>query len=97
MQLPKGLSLSLMQTKWAAILNPFLSNPSLASVILPNVSLINGNNTINHMLGRALTGWRVIRISGSSSLYDEQDSNPQPDLTLLLHSSAAVVVTLEVF
>jgi hypothetical protein len=97
MQLPKGLSLPLMQTKWAAILDALLGNPSLNSLILQNVSLSSGANTINHTLGRTLTGWRIIRLRASATMYDQQDSNPHPDLTLVLVSSASAVVDLEVF
>lgn len=97
MQLPKGLTLPLLQTKWAAILNPLLGNPSLDSLILENVSLNNGTNVINHTLGRKLQGWRIIRIGGAATIYDQQDSNQTPSLTLVLVSNAAVVVSLEVF
>jgi len=97
MQLPKGLTLPLLQTKWAAILNPLLGNPSLDSVILQNVSLAIGTNTINHTLGRKLQGWRIILINGAATIYDKQGSNQTPDLTLVLVSNAAVMVSLEVF
>lgn len=97
MNLPKGLTLPLMQTKWAGILNPLIGNPSLATRILPNQPLINGSNVINHGLGKALTGWRIVRLRASASVFDTQDSNPKPELTLLLTSSAAVVADIEVF
>ena len=97
MQLPYGLGLSQMQTKWRSILNPLLGNPSLQSLIIPDISLVMGSNTINHTLGRKLTGWRIIRINAVSNIYDTQDQNTMPDLTLLLISSAPCVVSLEVF
>lgn len=78
-------------------MDPVLANPSLNSSILANVSLVNGSTTINHGLGRPLQGWRIVRINGSASVYDTQNNNPQPALTLLLTSSAAVEVSLEVF
>jgi|SRR5687768_8805933 hypothetical protein len=97
MQLPKGLTLPLLQAKWAAILNPLLGNPSLDSLILENVSLASGTNTINHTLGRKLQGWRIILINGAATIYDKQGLNQTPDLTLILVSNAAVIVSLEVF
>lgn len=97
MLLPLGLDISLMQTKWASILNVLLKNPSLKSSILKSVSLASGSNTINHQLGRALTGWRIVRQRASATIYDTQDSNSYPDLTLLLTASGAVVVDIEVF
>lgn len=96
-QLPWGLSLSQMQTKWASILNPLLGNPSAQSIILPNVMLASGLNVVNHKLDKPLTGWRIIRINASATIYDSQDQNKMPDLTLLLNSSAPCMVSLEVF
>lgn len=97
MKLPKGLAFPLMQTRWAGLLDPLLGNPSVNSLILTEISLAIGSNSVNHTLGRKLTGWRVIRIRSAASIYDTQDSNQMPELTLLLTSSAAVVVDLEVF
>ncbi len=101
MQLPylqSGVGpLNQLQTLWRSVLNPFLSNQSLQSNILPNVSLVSGLNTINTGLGRALTGWRIIRINAAATIYDQQSQNTTPALTLLLNSSAPCVVSLEVF
>lgn len=89
--------LMLMQTKWAAILNPFMANPSLQSNILSNIPLANGTTVVNHMLGRNLLGWRVVRQRAQASIHDSQDSNQTPSLTLTLVSNAAVNIDLEVF
>ena len=97
MQLPKGLSLGLMQTRWAAMLDVLLGNPSLQNTILSGIDLVTGANTINHGLGRSLQGWRIVRQRGVASLYDTQDNNPRPMLTLQLMSSAPVTVDIEVF
>lgn len=100
MQLPyiqtEGV-LTMIQTKWRSILNPFLANPSLQSIILKDIALINGTTTINHLLGRTLTGWRIIRINAAATIYDKQATNQSPDLTLVLVSNAACTVSLEVF
>lgn len=90
-------SMSLMQNTWATILQPFLNNPSLKSIILPQVQLAVGSNTINHRLQRKIQGWRIIRLRGQASIYDTQDGNTSPTLTLLLTSDAAVSVDLECF
>ena len=96
--LPQGLPLSQMQTKWAAILNVLLGNAQLNRSVLKKVSLAIGYNTINHGLGRDLQGWSVCRIRNvATSLYDTQDLNQMPDLTLVLHSTAATVVDIEVW
>lgn len=95
--LPMGLDLSMMQQKWKSILDELLGNPSLDSSILKGVSLSSGANVINHKLGRKLQGWKVVRQRASATLYDTQDSNPNPQLTLFLTASGAVVVDLEIF
>jgi hypothetical protein len=89
--------MSLMQTRWATEINPLLRNPSLQSIILPSIALASGSNTINHLLGRKLTGWRIVRQRAAASIYDTQDANPRPELTLTLTSSAAAVCDIEVF
>lgn len=89
--------LSLMQSAWATQLNPVLANPLTSSVILQNVSLSTGDNVINTTLGRKLQGWYIVRQRAAASIYDKQDSNNMPALTLVLNASAPVVVDLAVF
>lgn len=95
--LPQKLPLDMMQTQWAAQLNPIIANPALNNLILKNVSLVTGTNVINHRLARPLQGWNPTRIRSSASIYDMQDTNPTPSLTLILVSDANVVVDLVVF
>lgn len=87
----------LLQNSWASQLNPLLDNPSLKSIILENIVLTSGTNVVNHKLGRKLQGWRIVRQRSAASVYDNQDANQQPALTLVLVSSANVSVNLEVF
>ena len=89
--------LSLMQGSWDSQLNPMLANPSLKCIILKNVELVSGSNVVNHLLGRKLQGWRIVRQRAAASIHDNQDNNQSPALTLLLISSAPVSVDLEVF
>lgn len=89
--------LGMLQTKWASILNPIVNAQQNKSIILENVSLINGITKVNHLLGRKLQGWKIVRQRASASIYDTQDSNSTPELTLSLVSNAAVVVDIEVF
>lgn len=87
----------LLQSSWSSVLNPILQKEILNSLILKNISLVSGNNTINHRLGRTLQGWIIVRQRSSASFYDVQDSNLTPDLTLVLHSSGSVSIDLLVF
>lgn len=97
MQLPRNIPLPLMQTRWAAILDPLIANPPNSPTILKNVLLSNGTTVVNHLLGQTLQGWKVIRQRAAASIYDAQDNNQTPDITLVLISNAAVSVDLEVF
>lgn len=86
-----------MQNQWAAILNPLLTNPANATVLLKSVSLTTGTNSVNHLLGRPLIGWNIVRQRSSATFYDQQDTNPTPEVTLTLVSSANCVVDIQVF
>lgn len=89
--------LSLMQTNWASKINPIISNPISNGILLKEQSLTTGSNTINHKLGRKLQGWFIVRQRAAASVYDTQDSNSLPNLTLTLTSSVNVIVDLYVF
>ena len=80
------VSLSLLQSNWASLLDPLLDNPITKGLILENVQLVSGTNTTNHKLGRKLQGWWIVRQRGAATMYDTQDSNPTPAVTLKLHS-----------
>lgn len=95
--LPQQLDWEVARTRWKSILDVLLGNPSLDCSILPSVALINGTTVVNHLLGRKLTGWRIVGINAVATIYDKQSSNQTPDLTLVLTSNAAVTVSLEVF
>ena len=88
----------LMQTQWASQINPVLSFPLNNARIIKNISLLSGNNNINHGLGRKLQGWFVTRMKNAFvQLYDLQDTNQMSDLTLILNSSGAGSIDLVVF
>jgi len=89
--------LSLLQTGWAAQINPVITNPANQTNILKNIVLASGDNTINHLLGRVLQGWFVVGQNASATFYDKQSSNAMPDKTLVLNASGAVTINLGVF
>lgn len=86
-----------IQDNLGRTLNPLTNQPLNSGNILTSVTLVTGANSINHKLGRPLVGWFVTRIRASATLYDTQDTNKTPNLTLNLVSSANVVVDLFVF
>jgi hypothetical protein len=89
--------LSLLQTRWRSILNALIGLPQLNSSIVANVQLKAGSNSVNTGLQQALQGWSIVRQRGPATIYDLQDSNQTPNLTLTLVSSAAVSVDILVF
>lgn len=86
-----------LQSNIISAVNPILANPIVSGTILTSVSLVVGSNTISHNLNRNLQGWIIIRQRALSQIYDTQDSNPNPSITLILVASSAVVVDLYVF
>jgi hypothetical protein len=93
----KDTDLQLMQSAWAAQINPVLGNPITQGTLIRNVALVTGANAINHKLGRALQGWVLTRQRASAAVYDTQDTNTHPELTLNLISSAPIVADIYVF
>lgn len=77
--------------------NPFIQNPANNSVIIKSHSLVVGSNTINTGLNQTLTGWEIIRQRAKAIIWDDQDNNPNPTLTLILVSDTAVSIDLLVF
>lgn len=98
MQLPlqqtTNSDLSKLQTKWKSILDPVIASPMVGVSVLPNISLANGTNVINHKLGQMQQGWFLVDIQGVATVYRNAPFNA---LTLSLHSSAAVTVSIGVF
>jgi hypothetical protein len=102
-QLQQGISQSFNQLNLASqgiqsAINPILANPLVFGQILVKQVLTSGSNTINHGLDGTLQGWFIVRFHGAfAQIYDTQDSNPIPGVTLLLHASAGVTVDIYVF
>lgn len=88
----------LLQTTWSTQLNPLLAQPISSGQILKSVVLASGANIINHKLSRKLQGWFLVRVHNNfAQIYDTQDSNLTPQLTLLLNASTGVTVDIFVF
>lgn len=89
--------LMLLQTNWALKLNPVIDLPMNSGNFLKSISLVSGSNQINHLLSRKLQGWFLVRKRASADIYDTQDSNTTPSITLSLVSDATVSVDIFVF
>lgn len=88
---------NMMQTRWASILNPIIQLPLNKGLIRQSITLTTGSNTINHLLGRKLQGWFLVRQRAAANIYDDQDNNQSPGITLVLVSDADVTVDIYVF
>lgn len=95
--LAQKLPLDQMQTKWAAAINPVLSNALIDGQLLEGIKLVNGVTVINHGLGRKLQGWFIVGINAAATVFDNQATNQMPQLTLSLTSNAACTVSLWCF
>lgn len=88
--------LSMLQTRWASVINPLLRNSLNNGTLLTDIVLAVGDNTINHLQGHTLNGYIIAGMQGGfSQIYDKP--SPMPKLTLILNSSASVTVSLVVF
>lgn len=90
-------TISLMFNKWKSILDPIIKLPTNNSNLLRGIKLVTGTNSVNHLLGRNLQGWALVRVRAAGSIYDSQDANPTPNLTLQLVATGNVVVDILVF
>lgn len=86
--------LQLLQNSWAKQLNPVLGLSQLDGVMLENISLSIGANTINHLLSRQMIGWYLTDQNAPASIYRSQALNSK---TLTLTSDAAVTVNIWAF
>lgn len=82
---------SLMQTSWKSQIDPLIINSITKGNQKSNVSLIIGENVINHLLGRNMIGWFITDITSGAQVYRSQ---PMNDKTLVLTSNAIATVNI---
>lgn len=78
-------------------LDPITAVPLLDGVLVEDVALTTSTKSVKHGLGRAPTGWLLVRKTANANVWDAQDSNAHPELTLDLVASGSVTVSLWVF
>jgi hypothetical protein len=96
MQLPVGLiPYAQMLTKWAAILNPIISNSILQGVQINFLTMVaNTPLQINHGLNRSPIGWFVIDSTAATEVFRTQSFNPT---TITLEATANAVISIWVY
>lgn len=90
-------ALNQFQSLVLAQLNPLLARPLNSGVILKDVDLVAGSKKISHTLNRVLQGWFLVRNPSGLFVYDDQDNNTNPELTLTLIADAPGIVNVFVF
>ena len=94
----KDNELNRVQDNISDAMDPLLRDPWANYNILTDIKLTAGiDNQVNHKLGRKLIGWTIVRIRSEANVSDNQDINLSPQLTLILRTSADVVVDIRVF
>lgn len=89
--------LSRVQTYVAQAIESLAASAILDGILIKNVQLASGTNSVQHKLNRALRGYLIIRKRSNVDIWDSQDSNSNPSKTLNLEASATVNVDLYVF
>lgn len=90
------VTLSLVQSSWAKIINPVINVPMNDGITLKGIELTTGNNVINHKLQRKMQGYLVTAMYDSyAQLYTT--ASQQPTLNFNLNASAPTTVDLWVF
>ncbi len=95
-KLPRQLPIEQLQNKWAAILDPVITNPICNGIQLTDIKLSTGVNTIDHKLGRKINGYII------TSMYDVaasifRQASQMPEKTIVLNSSAGTTIDLYVY
>lgn len=94
----KDRDLNLVQDNIDDAISDLANNPFITGVLLKEVELIAGqDNIISHKLGKKLIGWTLVRKRGLGDVYDVQDANSTPHLTLILRTSVNITVDIRVF
>ncbi len=76
-----------------AAVNPFLSAMTPGNSV--SVTMTSGTPTpINHLLGRAWTGWYVIDVDAATSIFRVGNANPQEQITLQSVNDADVTLVI---
>lgn len=79
------------------VLNDLVKTQILNNLIIKNVELASGTNTVNHKLGRKPQGYIIIRKDSNVSIWDNQTTNTTIERTLELQSSGTCNVDILVF
>jgi hypothetical protein len=86
-----------LQSNIEAALSQFLVIPIMNGVLLENIELAVGDNSITHKLGRTVKGYIVTRVSAACDIYDKISTDTKLDQQFTLNSSSACTISIWVF
>lgn len=78
----------------SAFVNAINAKPQIDTIMLSNVQLYEGQNTVPHTLGVPATNFTVWSPQGLGWIYEYQPSN---STTLFLYATQNITVSLEVY
>lgn len=86
-----------MQENMQQVVAPLTQSPMLNNILLENIVLRVGDNSIAHKLLRKPRGYWIVSNSGVSNFYDNIVTGGATKLAFNLNSSAAITVSIYVF
>lgn len=90
--------LSRMQDNVDAAIAQLSVTEVLQGRLVKSISLLSASTVkISHKLGRAPIGWFIVRQRANAVVWDLQDTNSNPNLTLNLNCSADCTIDIWVF
>lgn len=85
---------SAMVACWESIVkNPLLQNLN----IVKNVSISTSDTTVSHGLGKAITGWVVVRKNANIVVYESSTTNSAPTASIILKASGSGTISVLFF
>lgn len=85
-----------LQDNIGKTVNEIAAVPLNSGILLTDVSLAAGDNTIYTTLPTVLVGWLITKKSANVDIYDKQSTNTD-NATLILNSSGTATVDVFVF
>lgn len=90
-----NVELQKVQENVGEALQPIIKSAILNGAQLDNISLASGNNTIEHRLGKKLSGWIVVKKDSGALIYEVESDFPSR--ILVLNSSSQCNISLWVY
>jgi hypothetical protein len=94
---PKTTDIENFQTAVERNFKEYNDRPWLQSLLVENVTIGTAATRVEHRLGKAYRGWRVIDKQADARVWRDTTATEDTSRYLVLLASASVVISLEVF